>query len=28
MLHYRVRVLEHVLISLHVGEFRQLAFSH
>ena len=28
MLHYRIGVLEHVLISLHVGEFRQLAFSH
>jgi hypothetical protein len=28
MFHYRIRVLEHVLIGLHVSEFRQFAFSH
>jgi hypothetical protein len=28
MFHYRIGVLEHVLLGLHVGEFRQLAFSH
>ena len=28
MFHYRIRVLEHVLIGIHIGELRQLAFSH
>ena len=28
MFHYRIGVLEHVLIGFHVGELRQLTFSH
>ena len=28
MFHYRIRVLEHVLIRCHIGEFRQFAFAH
>ena len=28
MFHYRIGVLEHVLIGFHVGEFRQFAFAH
>ena len=26
--HYRIGVLEHVLVGFHIGEFRQLSFTH
>ena len=28
MFHYRIGVLEHILIGCHIGEFRQFAFAH
>ena len=28
VVHYRIGVLEHVLVGFHIGELRQFAFAH